>query len=119
MAREMNKYWANFAKTGNPNGSGLPHWPRITADGNQLMNFHPARPQGGNRSLENTAESRRSHPALIGSRTPSLVANVERQSRNDSCIIGARNFLHAFSEGGGTDLGYHIVVHQNLPAWGH
>jgi para-nitrobenzyl esterase len=26
LARVMNAYWANFAKTGNPNGAGLPTW---------------------------------------------------------------------------------------------
>jgi para-nitrobenzyl esterase len=26
LAKVMNSYWANFAKTGNPNGEGLPSW---------------------------------------------------------------------------------------------
>lgn len=27
LADEMSSYWANFVKSGNPNGAGLPHWP--------------------------------------------------------------------------------------------
>lgn len=27
LARVMNKFWANFIKTANPNGEDLPHWP--------------------------------------------------------------------------------------------
>uniref|UniRef100_A0A2K6G9L2 Carboxylic ester hydrolase n=1 Tax=Propithecus coquereli TaxID=379532 RepID=A0A2K6G9L2_PROCO len=27
LSRKMMKYWANFARTGNPNGDGLPLWP--------------------------------------------------------------------------------------------
>jgi para-nitrobenzyl esterase len=39
MARTVHAYWVNFAKTGDSNSSGLPPWPEITPDGNQLMNF--------------------------------------------------------------------------------
>lgn len=36
----MQKFWANFAKTGNPNGAGLPNWPPYAAaDGWPVMIF--------------------------------------------------------------------------------
>lgn len=37
LARTMSSYWANFIKTGNPNGSGLPDWPGYTTDRKQIM----------------------------------------------------------------------------------
>jgi para-nitrobenzyl esterase len=31
LSRELQGYWVNFAKTGNPNGASLPQWPRFAA----------------------------------------------------------------------------------------
>jgi para-nitrobenzyl esterase len=39
VAETMNSYWANFAKTGNPNGPGLPEWPEYDVASDILMNF--------------------------------------------------------------------------------
>ncbi len=35
----MQKYWTNFAKTGNPNGPGLPKWPQYDAATKPAMEF--------------------------------------------------------------------------------
>jgi para-nitrobenzyl esterase len=38
----MQTYWTNFAKTGDPNGAGAPHWPAYDAAGNwQVMRLVP------------------------------------------------------------------------------
>lgn len=39
MAETMQNYWANFARTGNPNGPGLPAWPAYTPAADGLMQF--------------------------------------------------------------------------------
>ena len=41
VARIMNGYWVNFAKTGNPNGEGLPQWPLFNPKTNQILDVQP------------------------------------------------------------------------------
>ena len=46
IAKQANQYWLNFAKSGNPNGDGLPHWPEYKVSTDKLMNFTEHGPVG-------------------------------------------------------------------------
>ena len=39
MSEIIQQYWINFAKTGNPNGKGLPYWPSFDKDKPTTMQF--------------------------------------------------------------------------------
>ncbi|MCJ2185275.1 carboxylesterase/lipase family protein [Novosphingobium beihaiensis] len=41
MGRTISAYMVNFAKTGDPNGAGLPQWPQQKADPAAIMDFAP------------------------------------------------------------------------------
>lgn len=40
LSDRMASHWANFARTGNPNGSGLPEWPGFEGPGSKVMHFN-------------------------------------------------------------------------------
>jgi len=42
LAGQMSAAWAAFARTGNPNHPGLPHWPAFTEADNETMVFNTA-----------------------------------------------------------------------------
>ncbi len=55
LAAMIGSYWVNFARTGNPNGPGLPHWPAFDDRSQRVMVFdaHPsARALPNRRQLE-------------------------------------------------------------------
>jgi para-nitrobenzyl esterase len=39
LAKQMSGAWVHFARTGNPNHPGLPHWPSFTASNSETMFF--------------------------------------------------------------------------------
>jgi para-nitrobenzyl esterase len=63
MAQTISTYWVNFAKTGNPNGAGLPHWPRYHSSTDVLMDFT----EGGTRRRSWKRDGSRRKAADLGS----------------------------------------------------
>jgi para-nitrobenzyl esterase len=40
----MQQYWTNFAKTGDPNGPGVPVWPKFDSSSRAYIQFTDAGP---------------------------------------------------------------------------
>ncbi|MBN1596864.1 MAG: carboxylesterase family protein [Bacteroidales bacterium] len=41
VAQMLNAYWVNFAKTGDPNGKGLPLWPDYNTENEEILDIQP------------------------------------------------------------------------------
>jgi para-nitrobenzyl esterase len=46
LSAAMQKYWTNFAKSGNPNSGGLPNWPKFDVQSRGYMEFTAQGPSG-------------------------------------------------------------------------
>ncbi len=53
LSELMMSYWTNFAKTGDPNGAGLPDWPAFSANAERVMYFDG---QAGAKPLPNAEQ---------------------------------------------------------------
>ena len=47
VSKIIGDYWTNFAKTGNPDGNNLPHWPEFKSDNQQVMYLTSPQPKVG------------------------------------------------------------------------
>ena len=47
ISKAMQAYWTNFAKTGNPDGDGLPAWPPFKPDTKRFLEFTDSGPVAG------------------------------------------------------------------------
>jgi len=64
VSATVSSYWVNFAKTGNPNGSGLPDWPKYDSkDGYQVMHLSGKNTQAAADTLRNRYEFLDAHAA--------------------------------------------------------
>lgn len=51
----MSAIWTQFAKTGNPNGNGIPDWPAFSIQNEAYMELGPEMAGGTNLRLEEMA----------------------------------------------------------------
>jgi len=75
LAQTMNTYWANFAKTGDPNGNGLPLWPAYNTQNEEILDIESDGKPVGKR------DPRKARLDVIEKAFNSRVLRVAMQSR--------------------------------------
>lgn len=69
ISSAMQAYWTNFAKSGSPDGTGVPPWPQYRADSTKYMEFTDNGPVVGSqlrqKQCEVFAEALHKHPATV------------------------------------------------------
>lgn len=71
VADAMSAAWIAFARTGSPNGPGLPEWPRFEPQGRAIMTFDVVSRAGAD-PLQREREVLARHGALVASAEPAV-----------------------------------------------
>lgn len=66
----MSMYWTNFAKSGNPNGRGLPVWPAFTSAAPKVLDLGDPVAVGGVYSIGSLTVLDQVYSAVRGSPFP-------------------------------------------------
>ncbi len=56
ISKAMQEYWTNFAKTGNPDGKGLPAWPQYQSSSRKYVEFTDNGPVAGSQLRQKQCE---------------------------------------------------------------